>query len=757
MRTKKMFYRGVLILFVIFLIFFCYSDYIQAETENKITFMPGDSKGRYNINPYVELLEDPTKELSFYEVTSPEYSNKFELHDDPRAPSFSYTDSAIWVRFHLEDSRQNNKWLLELSYPLLNKIDFYYPDESGGYSHRKAGKSLPFVHRNVEHRNFVFNMPSEWDEEQPFYLRVDTPTAMVIPLTLWEEEHFISSTENNYLGLGIYYGFLLVIIFYTLILFVFTRVRDYLYYVIFAVSMGLFLFTYNGLSFQYLWPNIPWWGQNAVNFFLLMASASGLLFINKMLPVKKYYLILDKLLKMLSALAASIIPLMLVLEFSQVMRLGIFIVLASSLVILPTTIIYWQKKYRPAAYLFWGWMIFIPGVVLMSFRSLSFMKDTFFTKYGAQMGFGILAVFFLLGLADHMYILRKNKEKIEEENRRLELEKQRLADAETLNAMLQDIAVTDEISAISRKLLVYINKIIPFSYACFLQYNKEDNNFTVLACNNSASIDIADNMTGKRFSEDIFISVLESGEPHIIEDVEKSKIFDELSLLERTQSVIIIPIKSEEKYFGVVILESGEKIAYNKTVTNLAMNFAGQASLAIENSQLFQEINMLAITDGLTRLYNMRYFYRRGDEEFLKAKRYNLFLSLIIFDIDDFKIINDTYGHTAGDEVLKTIAQRCMNNIRKIDIACRYGGEEFGFILPNTNLNNAKTIGERLRKEITSEPVIINGGASVNITASFGISTFKTDMTHFQQMVNEADKALYQAKECGKNIVITSN
>ncbi len=408
MRAQKVIPAAILALMLCFGLCCPGAKMLQAETVDNRTLAP-DSP-RTNLNPYVELLEDPSGELEFSDIISPEYEAQFLPHQDRRAPSYSYTDSAIWVRFQLESPTSEQDWLLELGYPLLNQVDFYYPEEDGSYGHYQTGGAFPFQARDVEHRNFVFNLPASWESDQPFFLRVKTDSALITPLTLWEADNLISRTERSYFGLGLYYGIILIIICYTLVVFAFSREKDYLYYAVFISSGCLFLFTFNGLAFQYLWPNLTWWGQNAINFFLFMGCAAGFLFTREILPIKDYFSPLDKLLKFTGIFAACMIPLTLVFNFTRVMQLGIGTALLGLLLILPAAVICWQKRYRPAVFLFWGWMILALGIMLMSFRSLGIVPDTFLTMYGAQLGFFSMVILILIGLADRMHILKQEKD-----------------------------------------------------------------------------------------------------------------------------------------------------------------------------------------------------------------------------------------------------------------------------------------------------------------------------------------------------------
>lgn len=165
-----------------------------------------------------------------------------------------------------------------------------------------------------------------------------------------------------------------------------------------------------------------------------------------------------------------------------------------------------------------------------------------------------------------------------------------------------------------------------------------------------------------------------------------------------------------------------------------------------------QSMEEMSVRDGLTGLYNRRYLERALEAEFSRVRRYGGLLSVLLFDIDHFKKVNDGYGHQAGDAVLKAIAARLREVLRQSDIAGRYGGEEFTVLLPNTELDGAVIFAERLREVIAAEPVVTKAG-SVPVTISIGVSELRAETPSHEKLVHEADMALYRAKDAGRNCV----
>ncbi len=163
-------------------------------------------------------------------------------------------------------------------------------------------------------------------------------------------------------------------------------------------------------------------------------------------------------------------------------------------------------------------------------------------------------------------------------------------------------------------------------------------------------------------------------------------------------------------------------------------------------------LHHIAVTDHLTGFFNHRYLIIIGNQEFQQAIRYNRPLSVIFMDIDHFKKINDTYGHLVGNQVIRAVARRCYLNIRAADIAGRYGGEEFVFILPETTAEKGAVLAERLRRIISEEPIIANGN-QIPVTASFGVAQLDKNMSSINSLLGKADQALLRAKQKGRNRV----
>ena len=249
-------------------------------------------------------------------------------------------------------------------------------------------------------------------------------------------------------------------------------------------------------------------------------------------------------------------------------------------------------------------------------------------------------------------------------------------------------------------------------------------------------------------------SMIETGKPQLIPDVHAYPEWIYLPEAAWICSLIAAPIRIKGQTIGFINLDSTTPNFFNQTHAERLMTFANHAAIAIENARLYSEIQELAITDELTGLYNRRGFIELGRREIDRAHRFNRPLTILFFDIDHFKLINDRFSdHFVGDLVLKAVANRCRSIVRAVDIVCRYGGEEFVVLLPETNLRTARKIAERIRTEIAFDQTDSIYGP-VTITVSIGLAKLTNTQFNLIDLVDIADKAMYSAKQLGRNRVV---
>jgi diguanylate cyclase (GGDEF)-like protein/PAS domain S-box-containing protein len=227
-----------------------------------------------------------------------------------------------------------------------------------------------------------------------------------------------------------------------------------------------------------------------------------------------------------------------------------------------------------------------------------------------------------------------------------------------------------------------------------------------------------------------------------------------------SRALVGAPIHWGEELLGIIDIMSYAPHRYTRTDMDMLGMFATQAAIAIRNARLYNQVEQIAITDELTGLFNRRGFLQLGEREFERAVRFNRPLAALMFDLDHFKRVNDTYGHPAGDQVLRALTACFRQNTRGIDVVGRYGGEEFVLLLPETPLPEAVQIAERLRESIAALSVPVcpanddSSADSVRITVSIGIAVVVSSIRKLSVLIELSDQAMYRAKASGRNCVV---
>ena len=249
--------------------------------------------------------------------------------------------------------------------------------------------------------------------------------------------------------------------------------------------------------------------------------------------------------------------------------------------------------------------------------------------------------------------------------------------------------------------------------------------------------------------------ILEKGELFVVEDTDNADFFNNpLAVAEGIRSLIAVPLKIQDKIVGVLYVDDFVPRKFPESRLRILNILGSFATMSIDNARLHEQTQYLASTDGLTGLYNHRQFKILFKEEIARSRRYEKKLGIVMFDIDDFKIFNDTYGHAVGDKILVIISNVLKKVLRESDISFRYGGEEFIIMLPETGITQTMKAASRIVEAIRNETLAQLSDYSIEgVTISAGAAAFPRDGESEKDLLRVVDDLLYKAKEAGKNRV----
>lgn len=330
---------------------------------------------------------------------------------------------------------------------------------------------------------------------------------------------------------------------------------------------------------------------------------------------------------------------------------------------------------------------------------------------------------------------------------------------ETLMEIARALASPSEIEEILQQIMYQVSRLLnPRAWSLLLRDEiTGELEFRVVIS------DVSEQLKGVKLPKGHGVAgwVAENGQSLIIPDVSCDERFaaefdKKLSFI--TRSIACVPVKSHDKVFGVIeLINSIDCGIFDESDGQILTTIADFAGIAISNARAVEKIQQLVITDDLTGLYNSRYFFEQIEYEVERARRYHSPLSLVFFDLDHFKSVNDTYGHLTGSRLLTEVGAVVQKNIRVTDKAARYGGDEFVIILPHTEKSGARSFAMKLRNDLREAEFFSNSGNLLTVSGSFGVASFPDDASSATELISAADDAMYLAKSAGRDSVHVAN
>lgn len=438
-----------------------------------------ENRNSHSAAPAISYLRDDSHRLQLADVLgrSDWINNGFHVFNQ------GYSSATWWLRFDVHNPNpQLNRQLLEIAYPVLDEIEVW--ELAGGQvqNHYLLGDKLPFHERPVDNRNFLLPLSLQADAGVTMVLRVRTSSSVQVPLTLWEYQAYFDNDQVRMLGQGIYFGTMFVMAFYNLFVFLLVGDRNYLYYVLYVLSMPLFLASLNGLAFQFLWPGATTWNDQAIIESLAGVVLFGTLFTNRFLQLKEY---LPWLMMPLWGLCISCVLIMgaaMIWPYAVMIHIMIGVAVGGCVAALAASLLRWRQGDSSARFYAIAWSAMLLGGIVLALNKLHILPQNPFTENATQFGSALEVILLSFALAERINVERRLRFEAQQETLAAQqetlfaqrqanetLEQRVLERTEALeeaNRKLAEMSATDQLTGLKNRR--HLDKVLQDEYVrCF--------------------------------------------------------------------------------------------------------------------------------------------------------------------------------------------------------------------------------------------------------------------------------------------------
>jgi PAS domain S-box-containing protein len=370
------------------------------------------AQDNYKLAPYVTYLEDAEGKLGLDEILQPAQQARFRpMRGSGPSANFGLTRSAIWLRVELQaPPGQDPNWLLELAYPPLDHLQLFSPAKQGGWQRQVGGDLQPFSSRPVSHRNHVLPVWLPAGQTTALYLRLDTEGTMAAPLRLWRAEALWQNDQASYALLSLYFGLLVGLLLYNLLLFVSVRDAAYLIYVLFVAGMGVAQAALTGLGYQFLWTDRVWWNSVSPPVGLCAAAVFGLIFARRFLESRKGMPVMDRILLALAALWC--VALVTAFSLPYVVSTWLVTLLAPVTVValMVSGVLALRRGHGGARHYLAAWAVLLAGVLTLFLHNTGVLPSNGLTSNALLLGSALEMVLLSFALAARINVARSFRE-----------------------------------------------------------------------------------------------------------------------------------------------------------------------------------------------------------------------------------------------------------------------------------------------------------------------------------------------------------
>ncbi|MGM8213262.1 ATP-binding protein [Virgibacillus sp. W0430] len=402
--NRRIIYCSMPLMIVLFI--FLNFNSILASFEDQLILE--DTTDKRSIYPATYMIKDRAKRLTIDDVLSNSSSHQF-LHSSNVEQQGGFFETVTWLRFEVRNESNQKEWLLEFAFPLIYQLDIYTEEQSTWTKLHTAGTNFPFNEREINHRNFIFNLEIDPGESKTFYVAATGGGDLHPPINIWRKDAFTEKSQDEFLMLGTFYGVILAMILYNLFLFFSLRMKSYLYYVLVITCTLMGKLSINGLGYQYIWSNYPGWNLISTPFWVSLACLFILIFTRNFLDVDTYiprFKYVSYGLMVLNGLVLVILP------FSHYTSLHLMIAATFSTfaTVLLCAVICLRRGARQARFYIIGWVVFLTGVCITILVRAVVLPYAFITEYAGQIALSAEVILLSFALADKIKIIRAEKE-----------------------------------------------------------------------------------------------------------------------------------------------------------------------------------------------------------------------------------------------------------------------------------------------------------------------------------------------------------
>lgn len=620
-------------------------------------------------------------------------------------PNFGFLNKPYWFVFSLENTSNNKKNVyIEVSYALLDKVHIKGLDNTGTVRYDYlTGDMLPFHMRPIKYPTFVFPVQLAPHDKLDFHLLVETGSSMQVPIYIWQPDNFIAAKSIEMLIFGGFIGAMIIMAIYNLLLFLATRDNSYLYFAATVFFYTLIQSDLTGISFAYLWPNAPSWNDKS----LIIVSNCAIIFLSLFstvfLRLEEHSIYTTKLLAASSVVAAIWIILTPFVAYQYLIVATAGTIASMPLIAYAKGIQLWLTGYVPARYFVCAFSLFVVATAIFALNKAGVIDRNLFTEYAMNIGAMAVVSLLSLALADQVNQEKRAKEKAQ-------------------NTAITSLRKFENIFNNSSEGIFRLDaqgQFLDVNQA-FLRIAKADSLAQLRRCFNSI-----DHMAL-------------NPENNLLDSVKQHKKLKKELAFKRADG---------SQYWAVLNIRLNEDSEEKNSVIE------GSIIDITELKENERQLRYLANYDQLTGLINRNAFQERLRRLIESAHRYSFEHCLLYIDLDRFKLVNDTCGHMAGDELLKQLSLIFTHKVRQRDATARIGGDEFAILLENCKIYKATQIAEELKRELNKFKFNWQN-KQFDIGASIGIVPINQYSESVANLLNLADSICLMAKEQGRNRII---